>query len=205
MNAEHSVMNAKNISTVAGLASACCLLSALLLGCGTGGDEAGAGGSGAATGGSAGKSAAGGSGTGGASGGASGSAGSSATGGSAGKGGVTGGSSSGGSSSGGSSSGGSTSGGPTTCTDSEPAEAAPASSWVNSTGNLANMAATCGTLSRLVSKPCSKTLIAGVAGAGLWSSEDSGQNWTKLGGGAGSAVIDNNPLSIVFDPTAPDH
>jgi len=98
-----------------------------------------------------------------------------------------------------------TMGGPTRCVATEPSDTAPASTWVNATGNLANMPAGCGTLARVAAKPCSKTLIAGVADHGLWQSDDSGQSWRAIGKGAGSASITNNPLSIVFDPIAPDH
>jgi hypothetical protein len=106
--------------------------------------------------------------------------------------------------SGGLQSGGAQSGGPTTCVDAEPSDPAPASTWVNATGNLANMSAACGNLSRVAAKPCSRTLLAGVADKGLWSSDDAGATWTALGQGNGSAVITNNPLSIVFDPEHPD-
>jgi photosystem II stability/assembly factor-like uncharacterized protein len=43
-------------------------------------------------------------------------------------------------------------------------------------------------------------VIAGVALAGLWASENGGQSWTKLGSGAGSAEITNRIAVIVYDP-----
>jgi photosystem II stability/assembly factor-like uncharacterized protein len=43
-------------------------------------------------------------------------------------------------------------------------------------------------------------LIAGIALQGLWVSENGSQTWTRLGQGAGSAVITNRPTSITYDP-----
>jgi hypothetical protein len=95
--------------------------------------------------------------------------------------------------------------GVTECSDSVPSDPAPSSAWANATGNLANMPAGCGTLSRVEGKPCSNALIAGVADQGLFQSNDSGDTWTPLGTGDGSTPITNNPLSILFDPENPDH
>src|SRR4051794_2748920 len=49
------------------------------------------------------------------------------------------------------------------------ADPAPSSKWVSATGNLANMPSDCGTLGRVLAKPCSKTVIASVTGHGLWA------------------------------------
>ena len=46
-------------------------------------------------------------------------------------------------------------------------------------------------------------VIAGVAKAGLWGSEDGGKTWRKLGSGAGSAVITNRISGVVYDPAHP--
>ncbi|HEV8248228.1 MAG TPA: hypothetical protein VGP93_20775, partial [Polyangiaceae bacterium] len=122
-------------------------------------------------------------------------------------GGSTGGSAAGGSSAAGSASAGTTGSGgsvPTSCISNEQPGTAPASTWINAASNLANMPAGCGTLSRVAAKPCSKSILAGVADKGLWQSDDSGQSWTALGTGGGSASITNNPLSILFDPEHPD-
>jgi photosystem II stability/assembly factor-like uncharacterized protein len=43
-------------------------------------------------------------------------------------------------------------------------------------------------------------VIAGVAQAGLWATEDGGKTWKKLGSGAGSATITNRISAIVYDP-----
>jgi len=43
-------------------------------------------------------------------------------------------------------------------------------------------------------------VVAGVAKAGLWATEDGGQSWSKLGSGAGSAEITNRIGSLVYDP-----
>ncbi len=47
-------------------------------------------------------------------------------------------------------------------------------------------------------------LIAGIALQGLWSTEDGGQTWARLGQGPGSATITNRPTSIVYDPQNPN-
>jgi hypothetical protein len=77
---------------------------------------------------------------------------------------------------------------------------APDSSWVNATGNLANMPSECGNLTLVSAVPGAATVIAGVAQAGLWATNDGGAHWNALGTGAGSAVITNRPSSIVYDP-----
>jgi hypothetical protein len=72
-------------------------------------------------------------------------------------------------------------------------------SWVNATGNLANMPSECGNLTRLSSMPGSDTIIAGVALKGLWANS-TGTTWLALGSGAGSDTITNRPSWIVYDP-----
>ena len=72
--------------------------------------------------------------------------------------------------------------------------------WTNVTSNLGNLASACGNMDYVVAKPDEDLLIAGVSLQGLWGSRDGGQTWTALGSGAGSAVIDNGPTDIVFDP-----
>ena len=57
--------------------------------------------------------------------------------------------------------------------------------WVNATGNLANMASECGSLTLLSAVPGSETVIAGVAQKGLWANS-AGTSWSHLGSGAGS-------------------
>ncbi|HEV8244630.1 MAG TPA: hypothetical protein VGP93_02550 [Polyangiaceae bacterium] len=116
---------------------------------------------------------------------------------------ATGGASSGGSSgSGGASTGGTAAGGsPTLLTcDDAPVDTAPGPEWVNSTGNLANMASSCGTVGKVLSKPCSSAVFATVANAGVWSTTDRGQTWTALGTGAGSVPILNHAFAMMFDP-----
>jgi peptidoglycan hydrolase-like protein with peptidoglycan-binding domain/photosystem II stability/assembly factor-like uncharacterized protein len=49
----------------------------------------------------------------------------------------------------------------------------------------------------LSSVPNSSAILAGVAGQGIWKSTVDG-TWTQL---PGSAIIDNRPFSIVYDPT----
>jgi hypothetical protein len=75
--------------------------------------------------------------------------------------------------------------------------------WANVTSNLAGMASECGNLTMLSPVPGQDAIIAGVAQKGLWRSTDGGASWTRLGAGAGSAVITNRPSSIVYDPAHP--
>jgi hypothetical protein len=86
------------------------------------------------------------------------------------------------------------------CTQPSPNVTAPPTTWVNATGNLAGMASECGNLGFVSANPCSNMVIAGVAKAGLWATENGGQSWTKLGSGAGSAEITNRIAVIVYDP-----
>jgi photosystem II stability/assembly factor-like uncharacterized protein len=74
-----------------------------------------------------------------------------------------------------------------------------AQTWVNATGNLANIASECGNLTMLSAVPGVNSIIAGVAQKGLWINT-TGSTWTHLGGGAGSDVITNRPSWIVYDP-----
>jgi hypothetical protein len=90
------------------------------------------------------------------------------------------------------------------CTTPAPNATAPAATWVNVTGNLANMASECGNLTMLSAEPCTNMVIAGVAKGGLWATTDAGKTWTKLGSGAGSASIIHRPSSIVYDPDHQD-
>ena len=92
---------------------------------------------------------------------------------------------------------------PFQCADPAPNRTAPSAVWVNATGNLANMASECGNLGLVSANPCSAMVIAGVAKAGLWGTEDAGKTWRKLGSGAGSAVITNRISSVVYDPAHP--
>jgi photosystem II stability/assembly factor-like uncharacterized protein len=75
-------------------------------------------------------------------------------------------------------------------------------SWVNVTGSLANQPAECGNLTLLSPVPGSGTVIAGVAGKGLWANS-TGTTWTHMGDGAGSASIINRPSWVTYDPTHP--
>jgi len=80
---------------------------------------------------------------------------------------------------------------------------APPATWTNATGNLANMPSECGNLGLVSANPCSGMVIAGVAKAGLWATEDGGKTWNKLGTGQGSAVITNRISAVVYDPAHP--
>jgi hypothetical protein len=89
------------------------------------------------------------------------------------------------------------------CADMAPDVAAPPSTWVNSTGNLANMQSECGNLGLVSANPCSNMVIAGIAQKGLWGTEDGGKSWVQLGSGAGSAKITNRISAVVYDPAHP--
>jgi hypothetical protein len=89
------------------------------------------------------------------------------------------------------------------CADPPPNVEAPSAAWANATGNLANMASECGNLGLVSANPCSNMVIAGVAKAGLWATEDGGKTWSQLGSGAGSAVITNRISALVYDPEHP--
>jgi photosystem II stability/assembly factor-like uncharacterized protein len=82
------------------------------------------------------------------------------------------------------------------------AAASPAATWVNVTGNMANMPSQCGNLTMLSPVPGSNTVIAGVALHGLWANS-SGSTWTQMGDGAGSDTIINRPSWIAYDPANP--
>jgi hypothetical protein len=80
-------------------------------------------------------------------------------------------------------------------------DGAPAGSWTNRTGNLANMPSQCGNMSYMIAKPDEDLLIAGIAGDGLWSSSDGGSTWQVLGAASNTtAPITNRTSAIVFDP-----
>jgi photosystem II stability/assembly factor-like uncharacterized protein len=84
-------------------------------------------------------------------------------------------------------------------THAAPQAAPPANTWVNVTGTLANKPSECGTITLLSPVPRSDTIIAGVAGKGLWAN-NRGSTWVQLGE---SDKILNRPLWIVYDPAHP--
>lgn len=91
----------------------------------------------------------------------------------------------------------------TACDELPPVTDAPPPQWIDATGNLANLPSECGNLTMLSARPCTDEIIAGVALAGLFMTDDGGASWNPLGTGAGSAVITNRPSSIVYDPEHP--
>jgi hypothetical protein len=93
---------------------------------------------------------------------------------------------------------------PAACESSVAPSAAPAPEWVNATGNLAGTPSGCVTLGKVLAKPCSQRIVAGVEGDGLFASDDAGKSWQALGTGAGSAAITNSVTNIVFDPAHPE-
>jgi hypothetical protein len=76
----------------------------------------------------------------------------------------------------------------------------PTGAWVNVTANLANMPSTCGNMSIVQQKPDEDLTIVGIASGGLWATTDGAATWHALGTGVGSAPMDHDPRSFVFDP-----
>ena len=87
---------------------------------------------------------------------------------------------------------------------STPTTVAPATAWVEATGNLEGLESECGNLSFVWGSPDTDIVIAGVALEGLWASIDGAEEWTRLGQGPGSAVITNRPSAIVDDREQPN-
>lgn len=75
--------------------------------------------------------------------------------------------------------------------------------WTNVTANLADLTSECGNMSFLSAKPDEDLLIAGIALQGLWSSQDGGGSWQRLGTSKGSDEIINRTSAIVYDPLDP--
>ncbi|MBS2025125.1 MAG: hypothetical protein JST92_22220 [Deltaproteobacteria bacterium] len=75
--------------------------------------------------------------------------------------------------------------------------------WVNITGALSNLPSSCGDLTILAVRPDEDELIAGVVANGLFHWPAGASDWTKLGQGAGSAKVDNDPTAFLFDPDHP--
>jgi photosystem II stability/assembly factor-like uncharacterized protein len=76
--------------------------------------------------------------------------------------------------------------------------------WEYATANLAGLASECGNMTLLSARPDRDIVIAGVARQGLLASVNGATTWTRLGQGAGSAVIINRPSSITYDPSHPN-
>jgi len=72
--------------------------------------------------------------------------------------------------------------------------------WRAATGNLAGKSVACGNVNFMSVKPDENLVIASVAKDGLYGSRDGGETWKPLGQGPKSALIDNLPTSILYDP-----
>ena len=79
----------------------------------------------------------------------------------------------------------------------------PTGVFVNVTANLADLAEGGGDVSLVSAVPDSARVIAGVARAGLWATDDGGETWSHLGEGKGSDEINNGPQNLVYDPDEP--
>lgn len=75
---------------------------------------------------------------------------------------------------------------------------------MNVTANLKTLAGDGAGDAWVSCQPQKARVIALVARAGLYASDDQGASWSKLGTAAGSAVIDHGPSSITYDPLAPE-
>lgn len=81
----------------------------------------------------------------------------------------------------------------------------PPSAWANATGNLAHATVkSCRTPTLVVANPHSTQVVVGLSGVGLWATSDRGETWRALGGGSGSANINNRPRNVLFDPLHPN-
>lgn len=80
----------------------------------------------------------------------------------------------------------------------------PTGEFVNVGASLAKLVTGGGDLMVVSAVPNSPRVIAGIASAGLWATDDGGESWIQLGDAEGSAVINNGPLAIVYDPEHPD-
>ncbi|HLK35106.1 MAG TPA: hypothetical protein VKU41_00050 [Polyangiaceae bacterium] len=88
-------------------------------------------------------------------------------------------------------------------TPAMPESAPPPGSWINITGQLANMSSTCGNLSNVFAKPDEDELIADVAAVGLWATRDNGATWQELGTAMTSAPVTNRAEMMLVDPRNP--
>lgn len=78
--------------------------------------------------------------------------------------------------------------------------------FIDETGNLAGLVGTiadCGDVLAFAVRPDQDELIAGLPGKGLYHQVAGTTGWQRLGTGPGSAVIDHDPYSLVFDPANP--
>jgi hypothetical protein len=78
--------------------------------------------------------------------------------------------------------------------------------FVDQTSNLAGILGSdpaCGDVLAFAVRPDQDELVAGVPSHGLYHQVGGATTWQPLGQGSGSAVIDHDPYSIVFDPGNP--
>lgn len=77
----------------------------------------------------------------------------------------------------------------------------PEGEWVSAVGNLTGQEHSCA-VSYVTEKPDGSALIAGLAGSGLFESDDGGETWEAIG--VDGDLISHIPTSIVYDPDDPD-
>jgi len=75
--------------------------------------------------------------------------------------------------------------------------------WVDATGSLTGKSISPGDVQFLSAKPSEDMLIAGLAGFGLWASNDGGRKWRGLGTSGDSDAIINGVVTLVYDPDHP--
>lgn len=79
----------------------------------------------------------------------------------------------------------------------------PSQAWVDATGSLTGKSISPGDVQFLSVKPNEDMIIAGLAGFGLWASNDGGEKWRGLGISGNSDPIINGVVSVVYDPDHP--
>lgn len=97
-----------------------------------------------------------------------------------------------------SNSGGSNSGG----SSLTPVDEDKATAWVPAAANLSGIRSECGNMTSVTVKPDEDWVIAGLARKGLHASIE-GEDFTELGQGEDSEVLDMRPTQITFDPDTP--
>jgi hypothetical protein len=76
--------------------------------------------------------------------------------------------------------------------------------WRPAAGDLTGKSVACGNINFMSVKPDENLVIASLSHDGLYASRDGGESWNPLGTSPQSALIDNLPTAIVYDPEDSD-